>query len=290
MDTELARTFLVVAETGSFVKAADRLNISQTTVTARIRSLETQLGQALFERGRHGASLTPQGDRFMPSAMSILQVWERARHDVNVSTEHEHVLSVGGELSLWNPLLLNWLVWMRKNCPEIAVRAEVGDSTSLIGKVERGILDIAVVYSPLYHPGLVVEMLEEERLIMVTTDPSGSTAENEHYVYVDWGPEFSSQHDKAFPSLKRSGIFVGMGPMGLSYILSAGGAGYFRERAIRGLLDEGRLFRVPNAPAFPYPSYMVTTESDHPQAAIGRGMVGLRRVIRDGMSPWVMPV
>ncbi|WP_111497381.1 MULTISPECIES: LysR family transcriptional regulator [Marinobacter] len=289
MDTELARTFLVVAETGSFIKAADRLSISQTTVTARIRSLESQLGQSLFVRGRHGASLTPQGDRFMPSAMSILQVWERARHDVNVSTEHEHVLSVGGELSLWNPLLLNWLVWMRKNCPEVAVRTEVGDSASLIGKVERGILDIAVVYSPLYHPGLVVEMLEEERLIMVTTDPSGFTAENEHYVYVDWGPEFSAHHDQAFPNLKRSGIFVGVGPLGLSYILSAGGAGYFRERAIRGLLDEGRLFRVPNAPAFPYPSYMVTTESE-PADAIGRGMVGLRRVIRDGMSPWVMPV
>lgn len=288
MDTKLARTFLVVAESGSFVVAANRLSISQTTVTARIRSLETQLGQSLFNRGRHGATLTPQGDRFMSSALSILQIWERARHDVNVPGNQQHVLSVGGELSLWNPLLLNWLVWMRKHCPDIALRTEVEDAASLIGKVERGILDIAVVYSPLYHPGLVVEMLEEERLIMVTTDPSGATAENEHYVYVDWGPQFSEQHDKAFPYLKSSGIFVGMGPLGLSYILNAGGAGYFRERGVNALLEDGRLFRVPNAPTFPYPSYMVTTQDAPP--AVARGMEGLRAVIHDGMSPWVMPV
>ena len=137
MDTKLARTFLAVAETGSFIDAANRLSISQTTVTARIRSLESQLGQSLFNRGRHGATLTPQGDRFMSSALSILQIWERARHDVNVPGNQQHVLSVGGELSLWNPLLLNWLVWMRRHCPDIALRTEVEDAASLIGKVER---------------------------------------------------------------------------------------------------------------------------------------------------------
>ena len=58
MDTELARTFLEIVSTGSFVKAADRLNVGQTTVSARVRILEQQLGRPLFVRHKGGASLT----------------------------------------------------------------------------------------------------------------------------------------------------------------------------------------------------------------------------------------
>ncbi|OYY59452.1 MAG: LysR family transcriptional regulator, partial [Hydrogenophilales bacterium 28-61-11] len=56
MDTELARTFLMVAATGNFVAAASRLHVTQSTVSARIHSLETTLGARLFQRGRNGAA------------------------------------------------------------------------------------------------------------------------------------------------------------------------------------------------------------------------------------------
>ncbi|MCE3246713.1 MAG: LysR family transcriptional regulator, partial [Geminicoccaceae bacterium] len=48
MDIELARTFLTIVETGSFVRAAERLNVTQTTVSARVRSLEEQLRRPVF--------------------------------------------------------------------------------------------------------------------------------------------------------------------------------------------------------------------------------------------------
>lgn len=48
MDTELARTFLTVAATGHFVAAASRLHITQSTVSARVRTLEDELGVRLF--------------------------------------------------------------------------------------------------------------------------------------------------------------------------------------------------------------------------------------------------
>ena len=59
MDIELARTFLEIVSTGSFVRASDRLNVGQTTVSARIRILEQQLGRPLFVRNKGGATLTP---------------------------------------------------------------------------------------------------------------------------------------------------------------------------------------------------------------------------------------
>lgn len=74
MDIELARTFLAVVETGSFVGAADRVHVTQSTVSMRIRSLEEQLGKPLFERGKTGASLTPAGVQFQRHALALVRV------------------------------------------------------------------------------------------------------------------------------------------------------------------------------------------------------------------------
>ena len=52
MDIELARTFLAIVSAGSFVRAAERLHVSQTTVSARVRSLEQQLRRPLSSATR----------------------------------------------------------------------------------------------------------------------------------------------------------------------------------------------------------------------------------------------
>ena len=61
MDTELARTFLTVVTAGNFITAAERLHVSQSTVSTRIHTLEEQLGCTLFVRNKAGATLTPAG-------------------------------------------------------------------------------------------------------------------------------------------------------------------------------------------------------------------------------------
>jgi LysR family transcriptional regulator, flagellar master operon regulator len=80
MDTELARTFLEIVSTGNFIRAAERLNVGQTTVSARIHTLEQQLGWPLFVRNKGGASLTPAGEQFLRYAPTFVQLWQRARH------------------------------------------------------------------------------------------------------------------------------------------------------------------------------------------------------------------
>src|SRR6188472_3993797 len=105
MDIELARTFLAIVSAGSFVRAAERLHVSQTTVSARVRSLEQQLRRPLFIRNKTGASLTPAGEQFLRRAPTLVQLWERTRHEVAVPAGRRAVLAVGAELSLWEPLL-----------------------------------------------------------------------------------------------------------------------------------------------------------------------------------------
>ena len=79
MDIAVARTFLEVVKTGSFVGAAASLNLTQTAVSARIRVLEDQLDRPVFIRNKAGAKLTPAGEQFLRFATTLVQVWDRSR-------------------------------------------------------------------------------------------------------------------------------------------------------------------------------------------------------------------
>lgn len=278
MDITLARTFLEIVSTGSFVRAAEQLHVTQTAVSARVRSLEEHLGATLFVRNKAGASLTPAGESFRRYATTLVQVWERARQQVALPAGRESVMTIGCESSLWDPLLLDWLLWMRTAAPRLALRTEVGISSELIDRVAAGTLDIAVVYAPQLRPGLRIELLLEEKLVLVTTRKRGQTLDPADYVYVDWGPEFAAQHALAYPHLAHAGVSAGLGPLGREYVLAAGGSGYFRLAVVRKHLESGKLRRIKGAPEFLYPAYAVFAEGADP-AVIEPALEGLRAVI-----------
>jgi DNA-binding transcriptional LysR family regulator len=277
MDIELARTFLEIVRTRSFVRAAEQLNVSQTAVSARVRTLEEQLGRPLFVRNKNGASLTPAGEQFLRYAPMFVQLWQRARHQVAVPPGRRAVLAIGGELSLWHPWLVEWLHWMRRSAPDIALRVEVGVPESLINQVSMGALDVAITYAPQYRPGARVELLLEEKLVLVTTDADGKAVEPDRYVYVDWGPDFAHHHELSFPEDSNPGLFVSLGPLALTYILEAGGSGYFRQRVVAPHIAAGNLYLVAGAPSFFYPIYAVcSAQADNELMALA--LDGLRSI------------
>jgi DNA-binding transcriptional LysR family regulator len=277
MDIAAARTFLEIVKTGSFVRAAANLNVTQTAVSARIRVLEEQLDRQLFIRNKSGAKLTPAGDQFLRYATTLVQVWERARHDVAMPVGRGNVVTVGGEHSLWNPLLLDWLVWMRGRCPEVAIRAQIDVPERLIDQVQEGVVDLAVLYAPPHRNGVVAELLVEEALVAVTTDPAGEELPSDDYVFVDWGPEFQSNHHTAFPDAPSPVVSINHGPLALDYLLAVGGSGYFRMDAARPHLDSGRLHLLPGRPKFSYSVYaLYSAKAD--ERVMERVRSGLRAV------------
>lgn len=281
MDIDRARTFLEIVHSGSFLRAAHRLHVTQTTVSARIRTLEEELGRQLFIRNRSGAQLTPAGRDFERFAQSFVQIWERARHHLAIPSGRTSVVALGGELSLWNPLLLDWLIWMKKAKPEIAIHAHVGVPDQLVEQLRTGVLDIAILYAPKLLPGFRVELLEEEQLVLVRTrNKDGEPAGAKDYVYVDWGPLFAAQHDARSAGLGEPGLLVGLGPLGLSYILRAGGMGYFRRGAVAPHIEAGDLEAVEGAPEFTYPAYAVYAESGETRSEIQEALRGLKEVVK----------
>ncbi|APL93344.1 LysR family transcriptional regulator [Sphingobium indicum] len=275
MDISAARTFLEVVKTGSFVSAAANLHLTQTAISARIRVLEEQLDRPLFVRNKAGAKLTDAGEQFLRFATTLVQVWARAQRAVALPPGRETIVTVGVELSLWSPLLRHWLLWMRRECPEIAVSTRIDGSERLMEQVQSGSLDVAVLYAAPRRPGIIAELLFEEKLILVRTTPTNRPRAREDHVQVDWGEEFAASHQSAFPDETNAVVSISYGPLALDYIFATGGSGYFRQGFIRSYLDEGRLAVVPNSPEFSYSAYVVhSTKAD--QEVMNRIRAGLR--------------
>ncbi len=255
MDISQAKTFLAIVEGGNFVAAARRVNVTQSTVSARIKALEQQLGKLLFIRTKAGCDLTPAGHQFYRYARSIVRVWEEAKHQVAVPEGFEDTLIVGGQYSLWNRLLLRWVPAFQQSMPSVAIRCEIGMPQQLIREMSEGVMDLAVIYQPEHRPGMVVEELLEDRLIMVTADKTIPFSEN--YMFSDWGEAFREMHAVAFPDLHSPGLTLDLGALGVNLVLNKSGAAYFPERIVQPHIDKGLLSPVPETPRFSYPAYVV---------------------------------
>lgn len=279
MKIEYISTFLEIAECGNFNRAADNLNVTQSTVSARVKSMEDRFGRMLFKRGHAGVELTSAGQNFLQYAHNIQRQWKQAQQRIALPDSFNHTIGLGSQVSLWDSLILKWMPWMRKNAAEIALHVEADYSPSLMRQVSDGLLDIGVMYSPRQTAGLIIEDLFEETLILVTTEQSAIESDwVKNYVFVDWGDIFRARHSEAFPDLETPAVSVGLGALGLEYILQNGGSGYFPIRVVKSLVENQALFTVNNTPSLQRPAYMVYASSPRDPASLAIALQGLREV------------
>lgn len=256
MDIAAARTFLEIVKTGNFVNAATNLHITQTAVSARIRVLEEQLGRTLFQRNKAGAKLTPEGERFLRFATTMVQSWDRARRVIALPEGRDTMIMLGAQLSLWNPLITAWMCLMRRERAHYALHVQIAGAEELMDQVQAGSLDAAVLYAAPRRVGVAAELLFEEKLVLVRTPPPAHP-DPVNPIWIDWGPEFAERNFAAFPDASNPTISVNHGPLALDYILAMGGSGYFRRGFVKPYLDDGRLVQVSDAPEFSYSAYVV---------------------------------
>ncbi|SLN27989.1 LysR family transcriptional regulator [Oceanibacterium hippocampi] len=280
MDIAQARTFLEVIASGSFVAAAERLHITQSTVSARIRALEGQLGRSLLDRGRAGVQMTAAGNQFYRHAAAMVRLWEQARHDVGLPEGMQATLAIGGHFSLWQGLLFPWIAALREAQPTLALRAEYGFSKDLMQALIDGTVDVAVIYAPEARPGFVVEPLLEEELVLASTESPAPPRPGDGYVFVDWGPEFQRDHRLNFPDLELPTLNSRLGALSLQFLTAFGGSGYFPRRVVAPGIAAGILHVNERAPVFSYPAYMVYPVAA-PNEFLDIALDELRRVAQD---------
>jgi DNA-binding transcriptional LysR family regulator len=276
LDTEAARTFLAVVAAGNFSKAAERLHVTQSTVSSRMHALEEMLGSRLFVRNKSGATLTTAGRHFQRHASLLVRTVEQARHDIGVAKGFRATLTIGARLGLWEQFLLAEVSRLLTSSPDVAVRVETGLEAALMQGLVEGRLDLAVMYTPESRPGLKVELLFEEPLVLASTDARRCVEPGPGYVYIDWGPEFFAKHSASFPNFIGAALTSNIGWLALQHVLENGGAGYFPSRLIRPHLASGQMTVLPDGPTFSLSSYVVYQE-DADADIVGPALEAIRR-------------
>ncbi len=276
MDIDQAKTFLAITAHGSFLEAAKHLHLTQSTVSARIRRLEDELGSRLFVRNRAGTSLTPAGRRFLDYAKRLVLTAEQARDDVGLPQRYRASIRIGGRIALWEGLLPQWVGWMRRRAGDVVIRSEIGFEEDLMRRLIEGSLDVGLMYTPSHAPGLIVEHLFDETLVLVSTrrDDQGPGAD---YIYVEWGPGFYAQHAQSYPELEGPAQIVNIGWLGVQLALANGGSCFLPARMAASFIAAGRLHRVAGSPEYTQPAYMVfPRQSENP--VLAQALAGLREL------------
>ncbi len=247
IDVDTALTFLKVAETNSFQLAAKHLNVTQSTVSARIRVLEERLGLKVFDRSRSGAALNPHGRAFLRHAAAMVYAWEEGRRAAALPVEPHDRIAVGGEHNLWTRLLAFWLLELRAALPAAHVSAEAADASHLVDGLMQARLDVAVMHVAPDRHDLIVERLMDDELVLVTTDPDG--AYEDRYVDIAWPmDEHASAQRESL--LARAKTTIDLGFSSVNYLIISKAAGYLPRRLVEPYLSAKRLHLAPDAPVF----------------------------------------
>lgn len=284
MDTQLIKTFLAVVATESFVAAADRIHVTQSTISQRIQKLEEIVGNKLFERSKSGAVITLSGRKFEEYARSMMHLWDEAIYQTSLPAGYTNNLSLGCEESLWPELSANWVSKLTDCMPNTAFTFQTGDPENLSNMLFRGLLDIAVLYRPLIRPGFQIEHIMDDSLVLVTGLDDHDGELRDDYLYTKWGPEFDMAHSRWFPSLEASQAIFQVGPAFAQYLITNNKTGFLPYRVADDYIEAGKLHFVKNGPEFPYPCYAVWTENK-PIELLEQALDELRFAAKN--APWI---
>jgi len=167
MEIRQLRYFCAVARTGSFTRAATQEGVAQPSLSQQILRLERDLGSKLFDRLGRGVKLTEFGRGLLPQAAEILRQVNTARSSIETLR-----LGVGGRLAVGciptiTPYFLapNLGEFVQKY-PEVELRLIEDITPNLVGLLQSGEIDVAVVSPPVKNPDIVCSDLFREPVVV----------------------------------------------------------------------------------------------------------------------------
>lgn len=166
---ESLKIFRLVAERGSFTRAAEAAGLSRPAVSHHIKQLEEHFGLSLFARTTRRVELTPAGETLLRHCRVILQAAEEMEAAMRVLSHARgrHVTVASSTLPSEKalPMVVAGLR-SRKNNGSLDVRVQVGNSTEVLAWVGDGTADLALVGCPADDERLVCEPFAEDEIVL----------------------------------------------------------------------------------------------------------------------------
>lgn len=148
LEFELLRTFVTVADCGGFHRAAERLNLTQSTVSQQIKRLELEARRPLFRRTTRSVALTDDGEMLLGDARHLLQLEEAARHRLS-APQLSGTVRLGAVEEVAGGSLPPALGRFATLHPHVKLEVQIGVSAELIAQLDAGRLDVVLAKRPL---------------------------------------------------------------------------------------------------------------------------------------------
>ncbi len=168
MYIETIRTFIVLAHTRNYTRAASQLFVAQSTVTNRINELEKELGFPLFNRTNRSVDLTPEGEQFMIYAEKVTELTDTTLAEISSSQKYDNYLRIGCADSIYEGHLAPLIQKHRITHPRDYLKISIGLSEHLLEQIQNDMLDVVFTYLPLRRNSLHCKQYKQDTLVLVT--------------------------------------------------------------------------------------------------------------------------
>lgn len=169
--------FVEVAGTLNISRAAERLGISQPSLSLAVKRLEDTLGAELLVRSKSGVNLTRAGQKFVAQARLLLHEWERLRSEaLREEAEPAGRFIIGCHPSVALYTLPHVLPDLLERYPQLEIKLVHGLSRQVTDDVIGFKIDFGIVVNPVEHPDLVIKTLAKDEVTVWTAGGSEALA------------------------------------------------------------------------------------------------------------------
>ena len=150
MEIRVLKYFLAVAREGSITKAANHLHLTQPTLSRQLQDLERELGQKLLIRGQHNVTLTPEGHTLRQRAEEIIDMVNKTEQEFrSIKDVIAGTVCIGSGESHTIRLITDIIKDVQTEYPEIKFDLVSGNAQDITEKLDKGLLDFAVLIEPI---------------------------------------------------------------------------------------------------------------------------------------------
>jgi len=168
VDLQHIRTFLKIAEVKSFTKTAELLDYAQSSISAQIKSIESELQTKLFERIGREVHLTESGKMFFNYAFQVNKLMEEAKEVVSEKAEPNGVLTIGAPESLSVYKLPYLLHEYRKRYPKVKLVLKLANCNDIYDWLRNNVIDVAFLLDSQFpKSGLYENVISKENIAIL---------------------------------------------------------------------------------------------------------------------------
>jgi len=232
------------------------LNLKQSTVSARINTLEAVLGKRLFTRSRAGTQPTPAGYRLLDHARALRHQWNEARRSVASTGNFDQSMRIGIQHDLASNHIADWVAGFRAILPRAAFYIDLDFSNQMSVDLLAGEIDLSILFTPKNLPDLHYEQIGEVGYRLISSNARRiKEIEPESYIFTRFSPAFEKVHNPMMADLAEAPLSSGQNITVCGLLSSLGGSAYVLEESATEMVAVEGFDYVEDAPRIPQGVY-----------------------------------